>query len=79
MKAYLVKLGPLTVVILFTFGLGLVLGRSEIGKQPVAPPATVTVRQGSDPTLTILRKADAENQWYELPQGYRITPGTAQG
>ena len=42
MKAHLVKV--VTVVMLFTFGLGLVLGRSGIGKHPVASPAKVTVR-----------------------------------
>lgn len=75
MKAPLIKFGPLIVAICFTFSLGVVLGRSELGKEPVPPPGNVTVRQECEPTVTILRRADTPNHWYELPKGYRITPG----
>ena len=75
MKACLTKFGPLAITIVFTFSLGVVLGRSEIGKESVPPPSTVTVRQDGQPSITVLRSTGAPNQWYELPQGYRITPG----
>jgi hypothetical protein len=73
MRAHFIKLGPSLVVMAITFSLGVVLGRSEIGKERIPPPATVTVRQAGDPAVTVLQRTHAPNLWYELPGGYRIT------
>jgi hypothetical protein len=77
MRAHFAKLGPSLVVIAITFGVGVVLGRSEIGKEAVAPPASVTVRQEVEPAVTVLQRTRTPNLWYELPDGYRITQSPA--
>jgi len=79
MKSVLSSVGPWIVAICMAFGLGVVLGDTQVkkGKDSRELPVHIVVRQPEvEPSVLYLGQAAPPGKWYNLPPGYRIISTT---